>query len=293
MNKKITVKDVAREAGVSVATVSYIMNDRKDQKISEETRKKVLQIANLLNYKPSHAAKSLATGRNNIIGIAYTYLDSTPARNHEITLLVKELEERLHRMHYDVITLPVATSEEEKIPANRNIDGIIAIDLSMDQFTTLSTEYLVPVISVDMLVNDPLFFQIYTDYERRIKEAYEHFGKDAILIMDCFSNEGLQAQITSCLPKSKIILASELTSQKLKKLSEKNVIALGEYLGLALLPHVKKEHFAIISNEQNIPLFLNDITYFDTNVAKKANLTINILLNALDRNFMIPHNQSV
>ena len=49
MEKKPTVKDVAKQAGVSVATVSYIMNDRKDQKISEATRKKVLQIANLLN----------------------------------------------------------------------------------------------------------------------------------------------------------------------------------------------------------------------------------------------------
>ena len=62
MEKKVTVRDVAKEAGVSVATVSYIMNNRTDQKISEDTRKKVLQIANLLNYKPSSVAKSLATG---------------------------------------------------------------------------------------------------------------------------------------------------------------------------------------------------------------------------------------
>ena len=60
MEKKVTVRDVAKEAGVSVATVSYIMNNRTDQKISEETRKKVLQIANLLNYKPSSVAKSPA-----------------------------------------------------------------------------------------------------------------------------------------------------------------------------------------------------------------------------------------
>lgn len=57
MEKKVTVRDVAREAGVSVATVSYIMNNRTDMKISEETRKKVLQIANLLNYRPSQAPR--------------------------------------------------------------------------------------------------------------------------------------------------------------------------------------------------------------------------------------------
>lgn len=38
MTSKITIKDIAREAGVSVATVSYVLNQRNDQKISEETR---------------------------------------------------------------------------------------------------------------------------------------------------------------------------------------------------------------------------------------------------------------
>lgn len=43
MTSKITIKDIAREAGVSVATVSYVLNQRNDQKISEETRNKVLR----------------------------------------------------------------------------------------------------------------------------------------------------------------------------------------------------------------------------------------------------------
>ena len=69
MEKKVTIRDVAREAGVSVATVSYVLNNRSDQKISAETKKKVLQIANLLQFTPSYAAKILTTGKSNIIGI--------------------------------------------------------------------------------------------------------------------------------------------------------------------------------------------------------------------------------
>lgn len=45
MKKRITIKDVAREAGVSVATVSYVMNNRTDIQISEKTRKKFCKSA--------------------------------------------------------------------------------------------------------------------------------------------------------------------------------------------------------------------------------------------------------
>ena len=66
---KVTIKDVAREAGVSIATVSYVINDRIDIKISEATRKKVLQVINLLDYSPNQAAKALAANRKSLLGI--------------------------------------------------------------------------------------------------------------------------------------------------------------------------------------------------------------------------------
>ena len=74
MEKKVTIRDVAREAGVSVATVSYVLNNRSDQKISAETKKKVLQIANLLQFTPSYAAKILTTGKSHIIGSCWARL---------------------------------------------------------------------------------------------------------------------------------------------------------------------------------------------------------------------------
>ncbi|WDC85229.1 LacI family DNA-binding transcriptional regulator [Caloramator sp. mosi_1] len=57
--KRPTLKDIAKEVGVSVATVSYVLNGNEKQSISEETKDKIIQVANRLNYVPNLAARSL------------------------------------------------------------------------------------------------------------------------------------------------------------------------------------------------------------------------------------------
>lgn len=59
MDKKITMQDVADAAGVSKSTVSFILNHREDQRISEDTKQKVWQVINMLNFKPNTYAKFL------------------------------------------------------------------------------------------------------------------------------------------------------------------------------------------------------------------------------------------
>lgn len=61
METKVTSKDIARMAGVSQATVSYILNNKSGKKISKETRDKVLSITKKLNYIPNSAAQRLKT----------------------------------------------------------------------------------------------------------------------------------------------------------------------------------------------------------------------------------------
>lgn len=53
MKKNVTAKDIAKLCGVSQATVSYVINNRQNQKISEETRRKVLDAVEALHYYPN------------------------------------------------------------------------------------------------------------------------------------------------------------------------------------------------------------------------------------------------
>ncbi|MFB0546346.1 MAG: LacI family DNA-binding transcriptional regulator [Anaerolineae bacterium] len=75
--KRVTSWDVAKRAGVSRTTVSFVLNNTPNIQITEETRQRVLAAARELNYYPNAAARSLATRRAGAIGLV---LFQTPAR---------------------------------------------------------------------------------------------------------------------------------------------------------------------------------------------------------------------
>lgn len=74
MPKNVTIKDIAAQAGVSIALVSFVMNNRieadgkQKYRVSETTRKRILEIAKKLNYQPNFAARTLRRGRSMVIG---------------------------------------------------------------------------------------------------------------------------------------------------------------------------------------------------------------------------------
>lgn len=65
--RRVTAADIAREVGVSRATVGFVLNSTPGQTISEVTQEKVLAAARRLGYRPHLAAQALASGRNRII----------------------------------------------------------------------------------------------------------------------------------------------------------------------------------------------------------------------------------
>lgn len=63
---KVTIKDIAKKAGVSVSTVSLVLNDRPCR-VAQQTRDTIKDIAKQYNYKVNQTARSLVTRKSNIL----------------------------------------------------------------------------------------------------------------------------------------------------------------------------------------------------------------------------------
>jgi LacI family transcriptional regulator len=78
MTKRISIKDVALRAGVSVTTVSHVLNDTPGKRISDETRSRVREVAEELNYRANGMARSLRTQRSHILAMVSDQIATTP-----------------------------------------------------------------------------------------------------------------------------------------------------------------------------------------------------------------------
>lgn len=124
--KKVNIKDVAKEAGVSVVTVSRVLNNVST--VRQSSREKVQRAVDKLNYQPSAAAQSLARGKTNVIGLIIPDL-SDPF----IMKVVDEVDQALEARDYS-LALSVVRDEEDSIQSRSNflfrqkrVDGILMI----------------------------------------------------------------------------------------------------------------------------------------------------------------------
>ena len=76
--RRVTMSDVARRAGVSQPTVSFVLNDRRDVVVAEETRRRVLAAAAEMDFVPNRAAQHLRSNRSYLFGVVTNGIVSQP-----------------------------------------------------------------------------------------------------------------------------------------------------------------------------------------------------------------------
>lgn len=124
--KDITIKDIAREAKVSVATVSRVLNN--PQKVSKKTYNKVRKVIKKLGYQPNIAARSLITGRTNII-VLVVPPEQTFISAYYFYRLLTGISEQATELGYHILVKPHFSSDKTYISELLNLqcDGYIVI----------------------------------------------------------------------------------------------------------------------------------------------------------------------
>lgn len=186
MKKKTTIRDVAAAAGVSHQTVSRVINNRPD--VAEETRRRVWQIIEELEYQPSAIARSLTQQRTLTLGVVTAGLDYVgPSRT------LNGITEQAERMGYALLLKELPRFDTQDLQPifksliARQIDGIIwAVaevgnnrDWLLEQFGRLS----VPVIFLTMQARPGLSIVAVDNYaggrmatEHLLEQGHRHIG---------------------------------------------------------------------------------------------------------------------
>jgi LacI family transcriptional regulator len=127
MKGRPTIKDVARKAGLSLSTVSLVLNKR--QNVSDETRRKVLEVINELGYHPQRSARGLASSLSGNIGFVLTDDHFTQAEPFYTKIFLgTEFEARKHNYYVLLTTVARTVRETDEIPRfllEQNVDGVI------------------------------------------------------------------------------------------------------------------------------------------------------------------------
>lgn len=174
MRNIVRAKDVAREAGVTAATVSYVLNEKSSVTISEETQERVWKAVKKLGYVPNQAAKTLSSSRgaglskSNLIGIIIPqtepgkrFMFSNPFYGEFLSAL--EYGARLEGYHLLVSGVNADQSYIE-IAKNRSLDGIIILGMYPSDDIQDYKKSGIPAVMVDCYCDhDHYFHSVRTD----------------------------------------------------------------------------------------------------------------------------------
>ncbi|WP_257063573.1 LacI family transcriptional regulator [Bacillus sp. PK9-021] len=167
MGEKITIRDVAKHAGVSAASVSYVLNGIN--KVSNETKERILTAVKELNYEPNLTAVSLSKQKSNMIGVMFPLTDDSLSTifkdNHYYSEMISGIEYVIRKHGYDLV-ISGASSPADclKWIRTRNIDGLLFLGAFPHRLYEKMKALSNPIVLVDT----------YERYER----DYHHISVD-------------------------------------------------------------------------------------------------------------------
>ncbi len=172
---KVSIYDVAKKAGVSVVTVSRVINNASS--VRESNRQKVLKAINDLDYQPNAAARNLARGKTNVIGLLVPDL-----KDPFLMDIVHTIDEELEKLGY-FLALSVIDSSVGDISDRSNflfqqerVDGILILTpLYEEDYVMSLKKKKIPFVIMDNQVYPHTVPSIVVDNFKGGYEAGKHF----------------------------------------------------------------------------------------------------------------------
>lgn len=171
--KKITIKEVAEEAGVSKTTISRYLNQNYGN-MSVETKKKIGEVIARLNYRPNKQAQSLKSNRSYLIGVVVADIS-----NMYSSLLLKGIGSVIKQSGYQMIIIDAGNSinqEKELLEKllDQNVEGIILQPSARDSADyEFIAQRKVPLLLVDRQTEPPKWSSITTNNTMATQEVIE------------------------------------------------------------------------------------------------------------------------
>ncbi|NJD02697.1 MAG: LacI family transcriptional regulator [Ruminiclostridium sp.] len=177
VKKSVSSRDVAREAGVSQATVSYILNNVENVKIKPETRAAVLDAVKKLNYHPNEIARGMKLKKSMSIGV----VTDRNVTNFYFMKTLEGIRDGLQRHNYSITLLfnkpeEAADAEYVRYYDSNRLDGIIFAFADIDpDMADYLTGKGIPFVLVDYNHSNKDVYEVCTDYLSHIPKVIEYF----------------------------------------------------------------------------------------------------------------------
>jgi DNA-binding LacI/PurR family transcriptional regulator len=171
-----TIFGVAKEAEVSITTVSHVFSGKRH--VSEETRDRVLHIADRLGYRPRASARALATGRSMTIALQHSMSGAEFVLNPFFGTMLPSMSEAALRAGYAFIFVPPDPMVDvfvTPLVVERRVDAAILIDpVASDRFVEAVLEFGLAVVSLGRVVGHPEVPGVDHDHADACRQVLNH-----------------------------------------------------------------------------------------------------------------------
>ena len=250
----ISTKKIAEICGVSQGTVDRALNNRKG--ISEETKKKILQVAEEYGYRPNFYAKAMQSGKSMLIGIVVFDLD-----NQYFSDIVTNIEDCCSRKGYSTVVMFTNKQTRRELECIEKlsemcVDGIVICPINQgEEFENYLLSLKIPVVTIGnrlknipyIGINNALAMQETVDYV--VSKGYNRliYVKPHLLKNNTFAQtERLSAFSKACTYTEHVITDPYGAIKEIKPDKKNVLICPTDIYAIKLLVEAKKNNAGII-----------------------------------------------